>query len=373
MKTQRVIALLGRRDQPTDAVEEYCRYLGAALDSMGFELELRRVPWDEHGWSASLNALKLQAEKWSGTWVLLQYTSLAWSKKGFPRRVLSVVSALRSCAARVAVVFHDAEPFGGPRLIDRIRRSEQLRVMRALQDWADCSVFTIPTTHITWLTDAGENVTFIPVGANLLENVAVNDHANLHSPPAVAVYGITGGAAGERELGDILASVRVASAKVGQLRLLVFGRNADVHEIRLREGLANCSVEIQVEGVIPDTQLVTRFSDSDVQLFVRGTVSSRRGSAIAGIVSGLPVIAFRGSETAAPVTEAGVVLIEEDRDDAKRQKNLGDALIAILTNRELRNQLVRQNVEVAEKFFSWQAIAARYAQFLTRASLSSDR
>jgi hypothetical protein len=31
MSRQRIIAVLGRRDAPTDAVEEYCRYLGEVL------------------------------------------------------------------------------------------------------------------------------------------------------------------------------------------------------------------------------------------------------------------------------------------------------------------------------------------------------
>jgi len=68
----RMIALLGRRDQPTDAVEEYCRLLGTAIADHSFQVELRRVTWDQHGWAASLDALKLQADAWRDTWVLVQ-------------------------------------------------------------------------------------------------------------------------------------------------------------------------------------------------------------------------------------------------------------------------------------------------------------
>jgi hypothetical protein len=67
MTAQRVIALLGRRDEPTDAVEDYCRYLGQALVAHDIQLEIRRVPWNEHGWAAALEALRLQAETWRGT------------------------------------------------------------------------------------------------------------------------------------------------------------------------------------------------------------------------------------------------------------------------------------------------------------------
>ena len=56
MSGQRVIALLGRPDAPTDAVEEYCRYLGEALVAEDFELIIERLAWAEsetrEGWSA---------------------------------------------------------------------------------------------------------------------------------------------------------------------------------------------------------------------------------------------------------------------------------------------------------------------------------
>jgi len=68
---------------PTDAVEEYCRYLGAALQAHEFQMQIRRVPWELHGWGQSLRALQLQAAEWRGTWVLVQYTALAWSARGF--------------------------------------------------------------------------------------------------------------------------------------------------------------------------------------------------------------------------------------------------------------------------------------------------
>jgi len=112
--------------------------------------------------------------------------------------------------------------------------------------------------------------------------------------------------------------------------------------------------------------LVKRFAASDVMLFVRGTISSRRGSAIAGIACGLPVVALRGKETAAPITEAGVVLLPEELDDTALQAQLGKALERVLSENDLRLELVRRSQAAQEKCFSWQAIAARYAEFLLR-------
>src|SRR6266481_2433651 len=96
-----VIALLGRKDEPTDAVDEYCRYLGAALEEHNVQLEIRRVPWEMHGWSNSLNDLRLRAADWRNRWVLVQYTALAWSPRGFSQKFLLALKILKSAGARV--------------------------------------------------------------------------------------------------------------------------------------------------------------------------------------------------------------------------------------------------------------------------------
>src|SRR5580704_19527932 len=102
--TRQLIALLGRKDVPTDAVEEYCRYLGAALKPHDFQMQIRRVPWELHGWREALRGLRLQSQAWRDTWVLVQYTALAWSARGFPLRFPRVLRMLKSAGARVTVV-----------------------------------------------------------------------------------------------------------------------------------------------------------------------------------------------------------------------------------------------------------------------------
>jgi len=78
------IALLGRRDFPTDGVEDYCVHLGEALARWGVALQLVRVPWAEKGWFYAFRWLWQEARAWHGRWVLVQYTALAWSRQGFP-------------------------------------------------------------------------------------------------------------------------------------------------------------------------------------------------------------------------------------------------------------------------------------------------
>ena len=360
----RVIALLGRRDEPTDAVEEYCRHLGSALAAHGFALELRRVSWDTHHWRPALDALRSQAADWRGTWVLVQYTALAWSSRGFPQRFLSVLSTLRKRGARVAVVYHDAEPYGGARLADRFRRAVQVRVMRAAASRAEHVVFTVPCQNLSWPVCNSASQTFIPVGANLPWPIPPQDHTRLHAPPTVGVFSITGGEAGARETRNIVAALRLATRQIGPLRLLVFGRQAETREAALRSQLRDVPVEIAVEGVLDDAALFERFAASDVLLFIRGVISSRRSSAIAGIACGLPLVALCGRETAAPITDAGVLLVDGALPEATLHAELAAALAKILTDHTLRSGLVTRSRAAQEQHFAWPAIAARYAAFL---------
>jgi len=75
--TKCCMALLGRPDMPTDAVESYCRYLSDALEKHSISLELMRVPWSEGNWQEALRDVRKKAEEHRGYWFLVQYTALA--------------------------------------------------------------------------------------------------------------------------------------------------------------------------------------------------------------------------------------------------------------------------------------------------------
>jgi glycosyltransferase involved in cell wall biosynthesis len=356
--TRQVIALLGRKDVPTDAVEEYCRYLGDALLPHGFQMQIRRVPWELHGWRQSLRALRLQSAGWRDTWVLVQYTALAWSGRGFPLRFPRVLRILKSAGARVAVVFHDVEPFSSPRLIDRLRRRVQSRTMRRALATADEFVFTVPPEKLSWLKEVPTNARFIPVGANLPfpQTPASRVSGDI---PTVGVFSITGGEQGARETQLILGAVQHASQKVGRVRLSVFGRHSELREGILRQGLQNFRVDLSVEGVVEPEQVVNRLASCDVLLFVRNGISTRRSSAIAGIAAGLPVIAYSNSETAPPITDAGVVLVS-----SSAPGELNDALVRVLSDESFRDEQAARSRAAYKAHFSWPAIAERFAALL---------
>lgn len=360
MNERRIVALLGRRDEPTDAVEEYCRYLGGALRAHGFEMELARVPWAQVGWFAALRELRQKADSWRGRWVLVQYTALAWSARGFPLRFLRVIKALREVGARLGVVYHDVEPFVGDRMVDKVRRRAQLHTMRHALRGANLAIFTVPPEKLSWTINRCENVTFIPVGANLTTSERSSERSNSgDGVSTVAVFGITGGEAGPEETSRIVEAIRLAAKQIARLRLVVLGRNSESAETSLRQALHDISVEIRILGVLPAREVARVLSASDVLFFVRGVISSRRGSAIAGIACGLPIIAYAGPETAPPITDAGVILVSQEN-----QAELGKALLRVLTDHNYHASMAERSRRAYAEYFSWRVIAERYAEAL---------
>jgi glycosyltransferase involved in cell wall biosynthesis len=361
---QRIIALLGRRDAPTDAVEEYSRYLGEALQEHGYDLKIERVAWEESGWSAALRKLRRRAKDWNGIWVLVQYTALAWSARGFPRRFLHVLKTLNAAGARVGVVYHDVEPYEGTRVIDRLRRRAQLRAMREALHVSEAAIFTVPMEKLSWFEHQRGNPFFIPVGANLpglKQKTSPRQHNATDGKLTIAVFGVTGGNTGKKEIENISEAVRFAASRVKNLRLIVLGRHAKDSEGELRKTFKEGAVELQVLGVLSAEDVLRTLSTSDVMLFVRAPISSRRGSAIAGIACGLPVVAFEGPETAPPITEAGLALYSP-----QRKGDLGDALVRVLEDKHYRTTLAQRSWLAQAKYFSWRAIAARYAELLRK-------
>jgi hypothetical protein len=362
-----MIMLLGRRDEPTDAVEEYCGYLSGALRAHSVETQLVRVDWSERGWPGALLELHHSSQSWRGRWVLVQYTALAWSARGFPRQFLKVLGVLRQAEARVGVVFHDVEPFAGSRVIDVLRRRVQLSVMRRTLRVAGRAFFPISLEVVSWLGDSAHGAVFIPVGANLpavpMEKASGTEAMDTWNPTTgairIAVYGITGGGAGSEECSEIAEALRSASERGARLVLHAFGRGAAEREPELRDKLKNVSVELHFSGLLSVEGVAAALRESAATLFVRGGVSTRRGSALAGIACGRPVIAYRGAETAPPITEAGVVLVSRGNTG-----ELGDALYRIATDESFRALLSERSKVAYQKYFAWSAIARRYVEEL---------
>jgi len=355
-----MIALLGRRDEPTDALEDYCRYLGEALAAEGYNLDLVRVPWLEQGWLSALNWLSRESEEWQRRWILVQYTALGWSGHGFALPFLAVLGLLRIRDVRIAVVFHDPEPYSGARLVDRARRMSQLFVMHCAYCLADKTIVTIPPRDVSWLRPTSPKATFIPVGANLPAGERPNRLArNGCEIRTIAVFGITGDGNVGNEVSDIAYVARAVADRVPHLRLVTVGRGSKEAEARFRVALQDSSVEYSPLGILSPKEVRQVLSSSDVALFVRGPISTQRGSAIASIACALPLVAYATGDLAAPLREAGVIpIVEGDRE------GLAQATINVLVDAKHWRELNERSQRSYKAHFAWEAVAGKFVSHL---------
>jgi glycosyltransferase involved in cell wall biosynthesis len=355
------IALLGRLDKPTDGVRDYCSLLSQAFLRRGDRLDLAELRWEDQGWVKSLWQLWRDSRGWTGRWVLFQYTALMWSRKGFPVGALAVLGILRLRGTKLCIVFHDISNDSRSGMKQRIRVAFQYWTMRTALRWATRSVLTVPLKQVPWLPRNTQKAVFIPVGANFpeIDHKIENAAASLPLAPTVAVFGITGGATGAEEIEDIVYAVKQAKSKVARLRVMIIGRGSAEREGILRKRLDGSEIELQVLGLLPAEEIRKTLAGASAMLCVRGYISTRRGNAIAGIVCGLPVAGYSGSETGFPITEAGLLLYDKrDRD------GLADGLCRILTDDKLRGELRIRSLTAAQKYFSWDSIAAQFHAFL---------
>jgi len=365
MSAERIIALLGRRDEPTDGVADYCDWLGGSLAGCGYQLETVRVNWLELGWRAALAELEKKSVEWRGEWVLLQYTVLAWSKRGFPAHTPRIVSRLKKSGVRCGIVFHDFHPFGGNRIIDRARYHYQLRILRRMYQHVSFASFTAPLQKVAWLPSRDPKAIFIPIGANCPE--LTERSLPSKGPLTVAVFCVTTDHRMAQEVSDIGYALKSAESVLGALRLVVFGRGSKEAASALHAEFSGTRVDVKTLGLLSPEDVSRTLACADVMLFVRGYISSRRGSAIAGIACGLPIVGFESVDSAWPLTEAGLVLAPENN-----RKALSAALVNVLSDPALQQTLRERSRHAQKQYFSWTAIAQQFATGLRRAAPPSS-
>ncbi len=141
--------------------------------------------------------------------------------------------------------------------------------------------------------------------------------------------------------------------------LACLGRGSEEARGALREAFQGTDVDVSVLGLLPAEEVARILARSDVLLFVRGHLSGRRGSGIAGIACGLPIVGYAGPETGFPITAAGVELVSQGDREA-----LAVALGRVLSDEGLRQELRQRSLQAQATYFSWNKIAELYATVL---------
>ena len=166
-------------------------------------------------------------------------------------------------------------------------------------------------------------------------------------------------AAQNREVNAIAHAVRHACAKIGELQLLVLGRGGKEAESLLRDRLASSGVRLRVDGLRSEREISVAWLAVTSCCLCEGRSSSRRGSGLAALACGLPIVAYQGNETACPLTEAGIAFVRQDD-----LVSLGNQLSALLLDRERRLDFGARNLAVFRQWFAWDRIAERWIDAL---------
>jgi glycosyltransferase involved in cell wall biosynthesis len=356
------IALLGRKDDPADGITDYCQQLAKSAAKRGIDVRLVRVEWAKQGWISALKNLLQQSKNWRGMWVLPQYAAMGWSGRGFPVGALATVAILRMRGARCATVFHEPWGLGGPRAIDRIRCAFQNWVVRTLHRVSEKSVFTIPLNTVPWLTERDyQKSASIPLGPNIPENLtrrtAPVNNENLTR--TVVVFCVSESPYGEREIADVAGAMRAAATPGLRLRAIFVGRGTTELKNVIAQAFTDSNIEVKIPGLCDAPQVTKIFSESDAMLAVRGRLYLRRGSALAGLACGLPIIGYGGETRGTILEQGGIALVPFGDCEA-----LGLALREILTSPPKWQEMHDKSLALQQKYLSWDVIAESYARFL---------
>ena len=359
-----LVTLLGRGEFPADGVADYCANLARALKPLGYETKIERVNWFEDGWLAALARVWREARRPDRPWFLLQYTALGWSTRGFPLGAALVMLIFKLRGVRCGVMFHEPWRQGleHPRAVDRVRAWLQEWTIRRLYGLSDRCIFSIPLKVVGWLPASDRKSFFISLGPNIPEKLdgAMKPHDASDRERTVSVFCLSPQPYAKLEVRETAAACRAAVAAGFRVRVIFVGRGTD-------DAAADIAAEFEGSGVDavnlrfqepPEIAEVIR--DSDVLFCVRGILNMRRGSALAGVACGIPVLGYAGEMENTPLMDAGIVAVPAHDLDA-----LSRELIRILNDGRLRDQLRERNVAVQRMYFSWDAISKAYVRALS--------
>lgn len=337
----RVLIVRGRASsEPVDALDDHCRLLSETLTRLGARPGV--VSLDATGPGVVGAARRVLAAARQADGVLIQHTHLMWSRRGFPGWFVPVVAAARASDRPVAVLFHDPNPFGGTRVIDRVRNRFQVLAGRSAAAFAHSTLVSVAPDRTPF---ASARLCVTPPNIPPVDGPA---RPGQGEPVRVVVFGLTGGAAGVAEA-RIVARVMAAIQCDVPAQLVAIGNGTAQH----RGLLASATSQLECLGVLSPTDLSRIVASSHIGLFVRGPVSSRRSSAVCLIAHGLPVVAWEGHETAPPITEAGLLTAPLGDVDT-----LVEHAVTLARDPELRRRLGERSRLAYERWFTWERCAA---------------
>jgi glycosyltransferase involved in cell wall biosynthesis len=280
---ERVILVHGDRGHEVDGIRDYSERLAEELSRRSVDVELRL------SWRGAFSAADADA-------VVLQYSPFNFGRWGFAPRLPAELLALRSRARRpvLAVMVH--EPYvpmdsGRGALMGMWQRLQ----LTALRLGADAVFASIDTWAARFARQRPRRPTHhLPVASNLPDMRSRREAARARLEIEEGTLVLSALGSGHPSwLGDYVAEAANAVAASGSaVRLLCMGAGAPAPP-----GL-DAAVEVYRPGRVEAAELAEGLAASDLFLapLIDG-VSTRRGSMMAALQHGLPVVGTDGPLT----------------------------------------------------------------------------
>lgn len=355
----RVILLHGDRGAEVDGIRDHTRRLAAALARSG----ARVTP-------ALLDTRGRGARRWGRAWrrlrrlgpgdaVVVQYSPFCWGRRGFAPGLLACVLALRAGRRRptIALLVHEPHvPMSSWRWA--VMGAWQRAQLAALRSAADVVFVSIEpwARHLAGRRPA-RPVHHLPVGSNFPDarGARARGRRALGAAEGTLVLACLG-----RDhpgwLGAYVVEAANAIAPLGPLLVLNLGAEAPA-----LPGLAT-GIEVVTPGYLEAEEFAARLAAADVFLLPTADgASTRRGSLMAALQHGLPVLGTAGELTDGVLrgTGAGPVLTAvPDRDEFAR------AAVRLAGDRDGRVAAGEAGRRLYEREFDWSVTARRLLEAL---------
>jgi len=274
-----------------DAIDEYSRRLIGALRANGSE-----VVYMSNGLSP------LRSRSADPAWVLLQYNAFRYGKWGFaPGLVRDALLLQRRRGVRLSIMIHEAwVPMTDWRsTLMGIWQRAQLRTLVCLAD-------RVMTSTEALAREIGRGAVHTPIASNITpvptSRAAARERLDLGDKLTVALFGR---AHPSRALDYAEAAITALADAHGAQRLAVLNLGADAPPLHVSP-----EVEVRSPGCQTEDELSLGLAASDVMLlpFADG-ISTRRGTLMAALAHGVPVLGLNGHNTDAVLAQAADAIV----------------------------------------------------------------
>lgn len=154
----------------------------------------------------------------------------------------------------------------------------------------------------------------------------------------------------------LLKALKIVKDKIPNVKLIVGGKGVLLHhyqEMAVSLGLMD---NVEFAGFIPDEQIVDYYNQANV--FVLPSISS--------LQEGFGIVALEALACQTPVVTTNIVGVAEDLKQIegglvippKDTKKLADAIIQILEDEQLQNEMGERGRKLVEKKYTWKGVAS---------------